>query len=237
MNKFALTVLGMLFCATAQSNTQHPGLTSNYDNVLQADISELRNSYTSKKDVFLVDWMKGIKPNFLTADKMPISFNNIKMPVFNKFIRADQHLDMELIYKSTYKIRDDEIIYILKDRADYIKSTSSLLCEYSFRVWPDSPGNFYYESLKSSKEIIAKKISTSGFNAEPFVVQKNMLGFFTYNDVDDDDDDAAGGLNKVLIDGRVVSLSIATICNNSRDKDQVIKDLTEWGGLLIKANQ
>ena len=233
MNKFALTVLSMLFCATAQSNTQHPGLTSNYDNVLQADISELPNSYTSKKDVFLVDWMKGIKPNFLTADKMPISFNNIKMPVFNKFIRADQHLDMELIYKSTYKIRDDEIIYILKDRVDHIKSTSSLLCEYSFRVWPDSSGNFYYESLKSSKEIIAKKISTSGFNAEPFVVQKNMLGFFTYNNVDD----AAGGLNKVLIDGRVISLSITTICNNSRDKGQVIKDLTEWGKLLIKTNQ
>jgi hypothetical protein len=163
---------------------------------------------------------------------MPISFNNIKMPVFNKFIRADQHLDMELIYKATYKIRDDEIIYVLKDRVDHIKSTSSLVCEYSFRVWPDSPGNFYYESLKSSKEIIAKKISTSGFNAEPFVVQKNMLGFFTY-----DSDDATGGLNKVLIDGRVISLSITTICNNSRDKDQVIKDLTEWGQLLINANQ
>ena len=233
MNKFALTVLTMLFCTTAQSNTQHPGLTSNYDNVLQTDISELRNSYTPNKDVFHVGWKKGINPNFLTADKMPISFNNIKMPVFNKFIRADQHLDMELIYKSTYKIRDDEIIYILKDRVDHIKSTSSLLCEYSFRVWPDSPGNFYYESLKSSKEIIAKKISTSGFNAEPFVVQKNMLGFFTYNAADD----AAGGLNKVLIDGRVISLSITTICNNSRDKSQVIKDLTEWGELLIEANQ
>ena len=232
MNKFALTVLGMLFCATAQSNTQHPGLTSNYDNVLQADISELRNSYTSKKDVFLVDWMKGIKPNFLTADKMPISFNNIKMPVFDKFIRADKHLDMELIYKTTYKIRDDEIIYILKDRVDHIKSTSRIVCEYSFRVWPDSPGNLYYESLKSSKENIAKKILTSGFNAKPFVVKKNMLGFFTY-----DADDTTGGLNKVLIDGRVVSLSITTICSNSRDKGQVIKDLTEWGELLIEANK
>ena len=236
MNKFALTVLGMLFCATAQSNTQHPGLTSNYDSVLQADINELRSSYMPNKDVFPVDWMKGVKPDFLASDKTPISFNNIKMPVFDKFIRADKHLDMELIYKTTYKIRDDEIIYILKDRVDHIKSTSRIVCEYSFRVWPDSPGNFYYESLKSSKEIIAKKISTSGFNAEPFVVQKNMLGFFTYNDVDDDDD-AAGGLNKVLIDGRVVSLSIATICNNSRDKDQVIKDLTEWGELLIEANK
>jgi len=44
----------------ALANIQHPGLTSNYDSVLQADINELRSSYMPNKDVFPVDWMKGL---------------------------------------------------------------------------------------------------------------------------------------------------------------------------------
>jgi len=50
MNKQILTTLTMLFCVTAQANTQHPGLTSNYDSVLKANIDDLRYEINKSDD-------------------------------------------------------------------------------------------------------------------------------------------------------------------------------------------
>ena len=230
MNKRILTALTILFCANAQANTQHPGLANNYDHVLQADISKLRNSYTPNTDVFPVDWMKGIKPNILIADKTPINFNDIKKPVHSKFVRADKYFNKELIYKSVYKIRDDEIIYILKDRVEVIRSKGSLSCEYKIQLWPDdSKDDSYYNNILPSKDFIIDKLTLTGGTVEAFIESEKLLGLSITGDT-------SGGMSKVLIDGRAASYT-AIDCNNSRGKNQMIKDLTEWAELLIEANK
>ena len=89
-----LAALTMLFCATAQSNTQHPGLTSNYDNVLQANIDDLNLSDTgiTKKQ------LRGLWPHYLSPSRTLIDLGNIKTPVHTRFVNAGHYFSDQLIY-------------------------------------------------------------------------------------------------------------------------------------------
>jgi len=174
--------------------------------------------------------MKGIKSNILAADKTPINFNDIKKPVHSKFVRADKYFNKELIYKSVYKIRDNEIIYILKDRVEVIRSKGSLSCEYKIQLWPDdNKDDKYYNNILPSKGFIIEKLTLTGGTVEAFIESEKLLGLSITGDT-------SGGMSKVLIDGRAASYT-AIDCNNSRGKNQMIKDLTEWAELLIEANK
>ena len=68
-----------------------------------------------------------------------------------------------------------------------------------------------------------------GYAVNSFVDEDNLLGIIKskngYN----------SGTIRVLIKGRVIVLSLFD-CYKNQGKDQIIKDLTEWGKLLIKAN-
>ena len=120
MNKFALTILTMLFCATAQSNTQHPGLTSNYDNVLQANIDDLNLSDTgiTKKQ------LRGLWPHYLSPSRTLIDLGNIKTPVHTRFVNAGHYFSDQLIYG-----KDSKSIYELDV---YVAKEYSQDCKYLF---------------------------------------------------------------------------------------------------------
>jgi len=230
MNKLILTTLTMLFCAEAQSSTRHPESSANLDDAWRVNLNKLHDSYTNELSAPLVERLKDLVPSYITADRVPASFKGIKKPALNKFVRADKYFNEDLIYKSTYKIRDNEIIYILKNRVDEIRSRGSLACEYKVQLWSDDNNdNSYHDNLLPAKEFIAKKLSLTGETVETFIESKTQLGFSIAGN-------ESGGMSKLLINGRAVSLTVIN-CNNTQSKDQIIKDLTEWAELLIKANK
>jgi len=117
MNKQILTVLTMLFCATAQADIQHPVLTDNYDSVLKANINDLRYEF-NKSDDYEIEWFK----RATAVDKKPISLSDINKPVLTGFVKASDYLDESVISKFALKTDLDGIIYVLKDRIGKIKT-------------------------------------------------------------------------------------------------------------------
>ena len=229
MNKRILTVLAILFCANAQTSDQYPGLTNNYDSVWRTNMNELRSHYKYLESSPLSRYLKDIEPSHITKNITPINFNDIKKPVHSKFVRADKYFNKELIYKSIYKIRDNEIVYILKDRVEVIMSKGSLSCEYKIQLWPDdNKDDKYYNNILPSKDFIIDKLTSTGGTVEAFIESEKLLGLSITGNT-------SGGMSKVLIDGRAASYT-AIDCNNSRGKNQMINDLTEWAELLIEAN-
>jgi len=211
MNKRILTALTTLFCAEAQSSTQYPESSPSLDDTWKASLSELRSSYAYGKNNYSIEHLKDLVPSYITADRVPVSFKDIKKPALSKFVRADKYFDEELIYKSTYKIRDNEIIYILKNKVDEIRSRGSLSCEYKIQLWADdNEDDSYHSDLLSSKEFIAKKLTLTGGVVETFIETKGLLGLsITGNE--------SGGMNKILINGRAVSLTVID-CNSIQGK-------------------
>ncbi len=225
MNKFALTVLTMLFCATAQSNTQHPGLTSNYDNVLQANIDDLNLSYTgvTKKQ------LRGVWPHYLSPSRALIDLSNIKTPAHKRFDNAGHYFSDQLIYGKDSKSIYGLDVYIVKDQLTRIISQNFMVCEYKINL--DSYyGNKHFDNLDKIKNDYLDYASDTGANARSFIDQEYLQGYVS------DKDGYNDGLMHVLIKGRVLSL-LASDCTKMVSKDQIIKDLTEWAELLIDANK
>ena len=224
MNKQILTVLTMLFCATAQSSTQYPGLTNNYDSVLKANINDLRYEF-NKSDDYEIEWFK----RATAVDKNPISLSDINKPVLTGFVKASDYLDKSVISKFALKTDLDGIIYVLKDRIGKIKNKGSLTCEYKVKL-NDYHGNSYYHNLKGLKDPYIKFMISKGYEADVFIDKYNLLGITKLKKGYD------GGSIRVLIKGRIVMLSVFD-CQKDKGKSQIIKDLTEWGELLVEANQ
>jgi hypothetical protein len=71
---------------------------------------------------------------------------------------------------------------------------------------------------------------SKGYEADVFVDKYNLLGITKLQKGYD------SGSIRVLIKGRILTLSIFD-CPQTEGKEQIIKDLTEWAELLIKANK
>ena len=153
----------MLFCAEAQSSTRYPESSANLDDAWRVNLNELYGSYTNELNSHLTERLKALVPSYITADRMPASFKDINKLAPGKFVRANKYFNEELIYKSTYKIRDNEIIYILKDKVEEVRSRSSLACEYKIQLWANDNGDksYHYNPLPA-KEFIAKKPTLTG---------------------------------------------------------------------------
>ena len=109
MNKQILTVLTMLFCATAQADIQYPVLTDNYDSVLKANINDLRYEF-NKSDDYEIKWFK----RATAVDKKPISLSNINKPVLTGFVKASDYLDESVISKLHSRLIWMELFMYLK---------------------------------------------------------------------------------------------------------------------------
>ena len=123
----------------------------------------------------------------------------------------------------------DGIIYVLKDRIGKIKNIGSLSCEYKVKL-NDYHVNRYYHNLKGLKDPYIKFMISKGYEADVFIDKYNLLGITKLQKGYD------SGSIRVLIKGRILTLSIFD-CPQTEGKEQIIKDLTEWGKLLIKTNQ
>jgi len=229
-NKYLLAVLGIVACTSVQSAGQYPELTNNYDSVLQADLNELRSHYQYEKSDPLARYSRGEKLIYVTKETTPIRLDNINKPVHSRFVKADQYFSEELIYKTIIKKEVEVAVYVLKDRLAEIKSQNHMLCEYKAKLnsYGDDDG-YYYNSLKGLKNSYLNFTSGNGYNIKSFIDEKNLQGFIK------DKNGYDSGSIRVLIKGRILTLSIFD-CPQVKSKEQIIKDLTEWGELLIKVN-
>ena len=120
-------------------------------------------------------------------------------------------------------------VYIAKDQLTRIISQNFMVCEYKINL--DSYyGNKHFDNLDKIKNVYLDYASDTGANARSFIDQEYLQGYVS------DKDGYNDGLIHVLIKNRVLSL-LASDCTKMVGKEQIIKDLTEWGKLLIKANQ
>lgn len=224
-NKYLITVLTILAFTSAQSSTQYPDLTHNYDNVLQANINDLNlfDTGVTKKQ------LRGAWPHYLSPSRTLIDLSNIKTPMHTRFVNAGHYFSDQLIYGKDSKSIYELDVYIAKDQLTRIISQNFMVCEYKINL--DSYyGNKHFENLDKIKNDYLDYASDTGANARSFIDQEYLQGYVS------DKDGYNDGLMNVLIKGRVLSL-LASDCTKMVSKEQIIKDLTEWGELLIKSNK
>ena len=224
INKPLLTILTMLTCTYVQSSTQYPGLTNNYDSVLKANINDLNLSGTG----ITKNQLSGFWSHYLSPSRVLIDLDNIKLPIHNRFVDASNHFSDKLIYGEDEKAIYDIAVYIPKSQLTKILSQKYMICEYEANL-SSNYGNEYYDNLDKIKGDYFRYASDNGFNAISFIDQDDMQGYFKdYNGF-------KGGLVHVLVKNKVLSLTVSD-CTKTISKEQIIKDLTEWGELLIKIN-
>jgi hypothetical protein len=227
-NKLSLVTLAILACTSVQSVEQYPKLTNNYDDVVHADMNELRSHYQYTKGDPFARYANGGKLIYTPKNKTPASLDSINKPPLQGFVKATDHLDMAVINKFRHKHDADTIYYIVKDKIAAIKSKGHLDCEYKLKL--DSyHGDKYYHSLKGLKDSYLSFTSSNGYNVKPFIDEKYLQGFIK------DKNGYDSGSIRVLIKGRVLTLSVFD-CSQTKAKEQIVKDLTEWAELLIEAN-
>ena len=228
-NKYFLIILIALLCAPAQATDQYPESTHNYDSVWRTNIDDLRKDFMFIDNDLYSMYLKDTGQAYSSIGKHPINFESIKKPVLGRFVKASDYFDMDVVNKFAPKDDANTIFYILKDRLEKIKIRNSLGCEYKLKLKNDYDGDQYYSSLKGLKNPYIKFMIGKGYAVNSFVDEDNLLGIIKskngYN----------SGTIRVLIKGRVIVLSLFD-CYKNQGKDQIIKDLTEWGKLLIKAN-
>lgn len=218
-----------LFCISAQAIGEYPKLTYNHDSIWKANIDDLRKDFMFIDDDLHSMYLKDTGQVYSSTGKDPINFESIKKPVLKRFIKASDYFDINIINKFEPKANVDAIIYILKNRLEKIKFKNNLSCEYKLKLKADHDGDQYYSSLKGLKDPYIKFMIGKGYLVNSFVDNDNLLGIIKskngYN----------SGTIRLLIKGRIIVLSLFD-CYKNQGKDQIIKDLTEWGKLLIKAN-
>jgi len=228
-NKYFLIILTVLLCAPVQAINQYPESTHNYDSVWQANIDDLRKDFMIIDDDPYSMYLKDTGRAYSPIVKDPINFKSIKKPVLGRFVKASDYFDMDIVNKFSSKNDANTIIYILKNRLEKIKTKNSLSCEYKLKLKTDHDGDQYYSSLKGLKDPYIKFMIGKGYIVSSFVDKDILLGFVKskngYN----------SGTIRVLIKGRIIVLSLFD-CYKDQGKGQIIKDLTEWGELLIKVN-
>jgi len=227
--KHLLTTLMVLAFVPVQSATQYPDLNHNYESIWRANINDLNKDFTYIADDPYSMYLKDTGQVYSSTGKKHIDFKNIKKPVLDRFVKASDHLDMDIVNKFTPKDDANTIVYILKDRLEKIKIKNNLYCEYKLKLKNDYDGDQYYLSLKGMKDPYIKFMINKGYTVSSFIDKDNLLGVIKskngYN----------SGTIRVLIKGRILALSLFD-CYKNQGKEQIIKDLTEWGKLLIKAN-
>lgn len=218
-----------LFCISAQAIGEYPKLTYNHDSIWKANIDDLRKDFMFIDDDLHSMYLKDTGQVYSSTGKDPINFESIKKPVLKRFIKASDYFDINIINKFEPKANVDAIIYILKNRLEKIKFKNNLSCEYKLKLKADHDGDQYYSSLKGLKDPYIKFMIGKGYLVNSFVDNDNLLGIIKskngYN----------SGTIRLLIKGRIIVLSLFD-CYKNQGKDQIIKDLTEWAELLIKAN-
>lgn len=219
MNKQILTAITMIFCATAQANIKSPGLTSNYDSVLQANINDLNLSDTgiTKKQ------LRGAWAHYLIPSKVPINLDSIKVPVHKRFVNTSHYFSDTS--RGSYELDS----YVLKEQLTRLLSQKNIICEYKASL-SSYYGNKHFDNLDEIKNEYFKFATDTKSNARSFIDQDNLQGYVR------DKNDYNSGLIHVLVKHKVLSLTISD-CTKATSKEQIIKDLTEWGKLLIEANQ
>lgn len=228
-NKNFLIALATLLCISAQAVDKYPELTDNLDNIWRADIEELRNHFKYVKDDPFARYEIGKNLIYTPKKKIPASMDSIKKPAISRFVKMTDSIDADLINEFVPKIKADTTYYILKNRVNAIRDRKSIACEYVLRIIPYSEDNIYQNSIKKLKDFYLEYTSNNGFNVRLFLDRDNLQGFVK------DKNGYDSGSIKVIIKGRVLSLSLFD-CRKDQGKEQIIKDLTEWGELLIKAN-
>ncbi len=225
-NKYFLIILTVLLCAPVQAINQYPESTHN---VWRANIDDLRKDFMIIDDDLYSMYLKDTGQTYSSIGKHPINFKSIKKPILGRFVKASDYFNMDIVNKFAPKDDANTIVYILKDRLEKIKIRNSLGCEYKLKLKNDYNGDQYYSSLKGLKDLYIKFMIGKGYAVNSFVDKDNLLGIIKskngYN----------SGTIRVLIKGRILALSLFD-CYKNQGKGQIIKDLTEWGKLLIKAN-
>jgi hypothetical protein len=228
-NKYFLIILIALLYTPAQATDRYPESTHNYDSVWRANIDDLRKDFMFIDDDLYSMYLKDTGQAYSSIGKHPVNFESINKPVLGRFVKASDYFNMDIADKFTPKDDTDTIVYILKDRLEKIKIKNNLSCEYKLKLKNDYDGDQYYSSLKGLKDPYIKFMIDKGYVVNSFFDKDNLLGIFK----------SRGGYNsgtiRVLIKGRVIVLSLFD-CYKNQGKDQIIKDLTEWAELLIKAN-
>lgn len=228
-NNNRLIIIMTLFCISAQAIGEYPKLTYNHDSIWKANIDDLRKDFMFIDDDLHSMYLKDTGQVYSSTGKDPINFESIKKPVLKRFIKASDYFDINIINKFEPKANVDAIIYILKNRLEKIKFKNNLSCEYKLKLKADHDGDQYYSSLKGLKDPYIKFMIGKGYLVNSFVDNDNLLGIIKskngYN----------SGTIRLLIKGRIIVLSLFD-CYKNQGKDQIIKDLTEWAELLIKAN-
>jgi len=215
----------MLTCTYVQSSSRYPDLTSNYDSVLEANIDDLNLSDTgiTKRQ------LKGVWSHYLAPSRVLINLDNIKLPVHNRFVDASNHFSDKLIYGEGEKAIYDIAIYILKSQLTRILSQKHMICEYEMSLG-STYGDEHYDNLDKIKGDYFRYATDVGFDAISFIDQEDIQGYFK------DHNGLKGGLVHVLVKNKVLSLTVSD-CTKTVSKEQIMKDLTEWGELLIKTNK
>jgi hypothetical protein len=228
-NNNRLIIIMTLFCISAQAIGEYPKLTYNHDSIWKANIDDLRKDFMFIDDDLHSMYLKDTGQAYSSIGKHPINFESIKKPVLGRFVKASDYFDMDVVNKFAPKADIGAIIYILKNRLEKIKLKNSLSCEYKLKLKNDYDGDQYYPSLKGLKNPYINFMVDKGYTVNSFVDKDNLLGVIKskngYN----------SGTIRVLIKGRIVVLSLFD-CYKDQGKDQIIKDLSEWAELLIKAN-
>jgi hypothetical protein len=224
-NKILLTALTLLAYTYVQATFEYPGLTNNYDSVLKANIADLRisNSGITKKQ------LKNMWPHYLVPLREPINLSNIKIPVHIKFVDAGHYFSDELIYGKYLNKPYELDVYILKDQLTRILAQKHMSCEYQINL-ESYYGDKHFDNLDDIKDEYFNYAADTGFDARSFIDQDDMQGYYFK-----EKNGFKGGLVHVLVKNRALSLSISD-CTKTISEAQIIKDLTEWGELLIESN-
>ena len=228
MNKLILTTLTTLICTSVQSTTQYPELTNNYDDVWRADINELSKDFSYIDDDLYSMYLKDTGRKY-NDPKQPINFNKINIPVLDRFTKASEHFTKDVINRFGNKPSPNRIVYVLKDRLNEIKAKQSLACEYQMKL-DDRYGERYHHDLNSTKKHYVDYMIGQGYEVDTITDTDKVLLFVKTKNT------YTSGSARVLVNGRILTLHLFD-CQKDQGRDQIIKDLTDWSNLIVKANK
>jgi hypothetical protein len=229
MNKIILVTLTMLFCATAQSSTQYLELTRNYDSVWRANINDLSKDFTYIADDPYSMYLKDTNQLYKPVSKKPNDLDELIITPPARFAKATDYLDLDVIKKTGYvKDGDYMVFYILKSEADKAIKRNSLQCIYKVKIRSDF-GDETYHNLDTFETFYIKYMTRVGYDISTFVKEPKLLGVTKIKN------GYTSGSMFVVINNKLITLIIHDC--SKQGKGRIIKDLTEWAELLIKANK
>lgn len=218
----------ILLSTSVLSTNNYPSLTNNYEDVWRANIDELSKDFVYIDDDLYSMYLKDTGRKYNNTKK-PISFNKIKIPVPDRFVKASEYFTKDVINRFGNKPSPNRIVYVLKSRLGKIKASQDLSCEYQMKL-DDRYGDHYYRNLKSLTKPYVDYMLEKDYEVETISESDKVLLFIKVKN------GYTSGSSRVLVDGRVLALHLFD-CRKDQGRDQIIKDLTDWSNLIIKANK